>query len=215
MLKTILLFLISVLFTVPMARAEQKPYLISGFDDVLRQAENTGLIKAAIKILENDKGFCGMPELYQVISHQENSPQFVLVSAISTWFDGRIDEFLLKSRFPSNQRHLRNWLTEWSIESFKMEKIKGVLKEKPDRQFIIIFDNSDASIDLAEEINRQFPKKVVAVYLRQVQNKKLPSRVTGFYTAFDIAAKEYEGGRLSSKDVYKVGQSILNEPNVG
>ncbi len=169
-----ILFLYLLLFAGTLAKADQKPYIISGFDDVLRQAENTGLIKASMKILEDDKGFSGMPELYHLISDQETSPQFVLVSAISNWFDSRIDRFLQNSHFPSHRRYLRNWLTEWSIESFKIEKIKAILKEKGDRQFIVIFDNSEASINLVEEINRQFPKKFVGIYLRQVQNKKLP-----------------------------------------
>ncbi len=197
-----------------LAEAAQKPYIISGFDDVLRQAENTGLLKATLKIFEEDKGFSGMPELYQLISNHETAPQFVLVSGISNWFDTRINKFLLKSHFPSHLRYLRNWFTEWSIESFKIEKIKEILKEKSDRQFIVIFDNSAASINLVEEINRQFPKKFVGIYLRQVQNKKLPLGATRFYTAFDIAAKEYEQGRLSIEDVTKIGEVILNQQDI-
>lgn len=208
------LFLLPLLLVFMVARAEQRPYLISGFDDVLRQAENTGLIKAAIKILENDKGFSGMPELYQVISNQETSPQFELVSAISNWLDERIDKFLIKSHFPSNHRYLRNWLTEWSIEAFKIEKIEEILKKKSDRKFIIIFDNSDASINLAKEIRRRYSEKIVTIYLRQVQKKKLPPEATGFYTAFDIAAKEYNNRRLSIEDVSKVGHAILTEHDI-
>lgn len=211
MKKILFLYL---LFLGTLVMADQKPYIISGFDDVLRQAENTGLIKASLKILEDDKGFSGMPELYHLISDQETSPQFVLVSAISNWFDTRISKFLVNSKFPSHQRYLRNWLTEWSIESFKIEKIKAILTEKGDRQFIVIFDNSEASLNLVEEINRQFPKKFVGIYLRQVQNKKLPLGATGFYTAFDIAAKEYEQGRLSMEDVTKVAEVILNQHDI-
>ncbi len=212
MLRKIILF--SVLFVGSLVKAEQQPYLISGFDDVLRQAENTGLIKATIKIFEEDKGFSGMPELYQVISKQETSPKFVLVSAISNLFEPRIDKFLTKSNFPSNHRYLRNWLKEWSIESFKINKIREILNEKPDSKFIVIFDNSDASINLADKIRQHFAGSIVAVYLRQVQNKKLPEGANGFYTAFDVAANEYENGRLSSEDVYKVGHAILDEKDI-
>lgn len=212
--KIFLTFLLSILFLTNLTQADQKPYLISGFDDVLRQAENTGLIKAALKILEDDKGFSGMPELYQAITFQETAPQFILVSAISNWFDTRIDTFLMKSHFPSNQRYLRNWLTEWFIESFKIKKIEEILKEKKDRKFIVIFDNSDASINLAKEINLRFSKNVVGIYLRQVQNKRLPLGATGFYTAFDIAQAEYDGGRLSIEDVTKVAKAVLNQQDI-
>ncbi len=109
---------------------------------------------------------------------------------------------------------MRNWLTEWSIQSFKIEKINEIIKEKNDRKFIVIFDNSDASINLAEEINLRFPKNVVAIYLRQVQNKKLPLGATGFYTAFDIAQAEYEQGRLNIKDVTQVAEAVLNQQDI-
>lgn len=213
-INKIIFLIISVLFISKAAVAAQRPYIISGFDDVLRQAENTGLLKATIKIFEDDKGFAGMSELYQVISTEEQAPRFVLVSAISNWFDTRIDQFLTKSQFPINQRYLRNWLTEWSIESFKIEKIREVLKEKSDRKFIVIFDNSNASIHLSKEIKHQFANHVVAIYLRQVQNKVLPSETIGFYTAFDIAVNEYEKGRLLTEDVLRVANAILAEPDI-
>lgn len=121
MRKTTYLFLLSILFFSNLAQADQKPYIISGFDDVLRQAE---------------------------------------------------------------------------------------------RKFIVIFDNSEASVNLVEEINRRFPKKIVGIYLRQVQNKQLPLGATGFYTAFDIAVKEYKQGRLSKEEVTKVSEVILNQHDI-
>ena len=214
MAKPVVLFLLAMIFTHRLLGAEPQPYIISGFDDVLRQAENTSLVKAAFKILEDDKGFSGMPQLYQAISNQEVFPQFVLVSAISNWFDSRIDRFLTTSHYPSNRRYLRNWLTEWSIESFKIEKIRLILNQKIDRKFIIIFDNSEASLKLAAEIQGQFSKNAVAIYLRQVQNKKIPAEAMGFYTAFDIALNEFKHGRLSTENVLKIGQTILNEQDI-
>ncbi len=214
-MPTIVAFiLLPFLFVSNVASAEQKPYIISGFDDVLRQAENTGFFKAALKVLEEDKGFSGMSELYHVIANKEESPKFAVVSAISNWFDQRISQFLAKSHFPSNHRFLRNWLTDWSIESFKIKKIRDVLKEKPDRKFIIILDNSQASLELVDEISQQFSKNVIAIYLRQVQIKKVPPNAIGFYTAFDVAAMEHENGRLSDEDTLKIGQAVLNEQDI-
>ncbi len=207
-------FLLTALLSFSVATADQKPYIISGFDDVLRQAENTGLIKSALKILEDDKGFTGMPELYHAISKNEVVPKFVIVSAISNWFDIRIEKFLAASNYPQHQRYLRNWLTEWSIESFKMKNITEIINAKPNRNFIFVFDNSDASIEISEKIMQQFSKQVVAIYLRKVQNKKVPSVVFEFYTAFDIALHEFESGRLSKEHVLKVGQALVNERNL-
>ena len=196
------------------AQTIERSYIISGFDDVLRQAENTGLIKAAIKILEKDQGFAGMPELYQEISREESDPHFVLVSAISHWFESRISKLLTDSHYPSHKLYLRNWLTEWSIEGFKTEKMKEIITERSHKKFIVIFDNSDASLNLSDEINKEFGDKVVSIYLRMVVDKKLPEKTVGFYTAFDIAVKEYEAGRLELQSVDKIGNALLKVRNV-
>jgi phosphatidate phosphatase APP1 len=190
--------------------AVEKPFIISGFDDVLRQAENTGLLKAAIKILDEDKSFAGMPELYSAISTQESLPQFSLVSAIATWFDPRINKLLMKYQYPSNKRYLRNWLSEWSIEEFKVSKINTIISQKPNRKFIVIFDNSDASLALADELHAKFADKIQTIYLHQIEEKKLPASATKYYTAFDIAMNEYVEGRMTLGEVAKVGRAILD-----
>ena len=189
----------------------ERPYLISGFDDVLRQAENTGLVKAALKILEADKGYSGMPELYQVVTQQEGKPHFSLVSAISHWFDRRIESFLHNSRYPEHERMLRNWLTEWSIESFKIAKISEIIAKHGDRKFIVIFDNSDASLGLAKALKTRFKDRIVAIYLRQVVAKETPAEAQSFFTAFEIAVSEFIHDRLSLEDLTKVAESILKE----
>jgi phosphatidate phosphatase APP1 len=199
------------LFCSTHAQAVERPYIISGFDDVLRQAENTGLIKAALKILEEDKTFTGMSKLYQVISQEESAPRFVLVSAISHWFDGRIADFLGKTHYPAHERYLRNWLTQWSIGNFKIDRIKDIIAARPEHKFIVIFDNSDASLEMATTLKTTFPDKILAVYLRRVVEKKSPPEAQDFFTAFDIALLEQIQGRLSFEDVYQVAQTILQE----
>ncbi len=193
------------------AQAEESPYLISGFDDVLRQAENTGVLKSALKILEADKTFAGMPELYRQLTVNEVNPKFVLVSAISTWFDGRVESFLEQNEMPSHSAYLRNWLTEWSIEDFKLNRIKTIIDDRPLRKFIVIFDNSEASLRLSERLHQLYPIKVKAIYLRQVVLNKRPESATYFYTAFDIAMNEYMQKRLPLAALEKVAADVLSE----
>lgn len=204
-------FFLMLLSYSPLSKAAEKPFIISGYDDVLRQAENTGLIKSALKICEKDKTYSGMPELYTIISRGEQAPKFVLVSAISTLFESRISKFLAKSNFPENRRYLRNWVTEWSIEKFKIARVSEILKLKPHRKFIVIFDNSDASVALVDELYTQFPDKIHAIYLHQVVKKETPTGAISFFTAFDIALTEYLANRMSSAEVNEVGNAILKE----
>jgi len=209
--KLFLLSTLIVLIAPTFSSATQKPYIISGFDDVLRQAENTGLVKSAIKMFEQDKTFSGMPELYTGVSATENNTKFTLVSATSIWFTNRVDEFLTDAHFPARRLYLRDWVTEWSIEDFKISHIQDIIKEKPNRQFIVIFDNSDPSLVMAETIHTNFPDKVLEVYLRQTIQKTLPASAHPFFTAFDIALNEYRNERLSLPELKTVAAAVIKE----
>jgi phosphatidate phosphatase APP1 len=211
-IKLIFVFSLFLCSTFALSQTNTKPYIISGFDDVLRQAENTGLFKAAIKIFEKDKDFSGMSELYRTISVAETKPEkFSLVSGIADWFDTRIEEHLTKNKYPKYARYLRNWLTEWSIEDFKLSRVDKIISENPGRNFIVIFDNSGASLGLAEKLQKKFPNKIVDIYLRQVVAKDIPKGATHFLTAFDIALNEWNNDRLSAEEVTRVAKSILQE----
>lgn len=191
-----------------------RPELISGFDDVLRQAENTGLTKSAIKILEKDKTFAGMPELYQAITQDETTPvKFTLVSGISTWFESRIEKFLAETHYPKAKLSLRNWLTQWSIEKFKVKNLEKILAAHPGRSFIVVFDNSVPSLQIAETIRTHYADKITAVYLHEVTPRDQQQGTVNYITALDIALNEMNYGRLDAADVEHVAQAILKEQN--
>lgn len=192
----------------------ERPHLISGFDDVLRQADNTSLINVSIKIFEPDKTYAGMPELYRLLTkHEKKKIKFSLVSAISKIFDSRINRFLKKEQYPVHERHLRSWLTQWSIDKFKMDKVEEILATRKNQDFIVVFDNSEASVQLTRKLQGKYTQRLKALYLRQVVKKKVPSGATPFLTAFDIAVHEFQAGRLQADEVKNVGLAILRENN--
>jgi phosphatidate phosphatase APP1 len=209
MVKALLLFL--ALLSPSVLPAADKAYIVSGFDDVLRQANNTGLFAAAWKLFEKDQSFTGMPELYRVISREEAGPKFAVVSAISGLFDSRITGFLNEARFPERKLHLRNWLTEWSIEDFKIARMETLIREKPDRQFIVIFDNSPPSLAMVKTLYERFPGRIRTVYLHQILERENPEGATPYRTAFDVALNEHRLGRLSLAEINEVAEAILKE----
>jgi phosphatidate phosphatase APP1 len=190
------------------------PYVISGFDDVLRQAENTGLIKAGLKLFEKDQGFVGMSHLYTSLTRNDVDPKFSLVSAISSSFEKRIDTFLKNEKYPIYKSYLRSWLTQWSIESFKIESIDKIMSRFPERSFLVIFDNSSASLNLATKLKQKYRDSIDAIYLRQVANAKSSQDYILYYTAFDIAFNEFKEKRLSEEDVISLGELLLKEKNL-
>lgn len=204
------LFFILLIFSNPVLAEPVE--VITGFDDVLRQAENTSLLRASLKIFEPDKTFAGMPVLYQSLVNDNGRPRKIfLVSAISNMFQTRIDGFLRDSKYPAADFYLRSWLTEWSIENFKNEKIEQILKSKPQSKFIVIFDNSEPSLVLAKEISKKYADRVTKIYLRKTVEKEMPAEAVSFVTAFDIAWSEFNEKHLDILGLQQVALMISLE----
>jgi phosphatidate phosphatase APP1 len=179
--------------------------LISGYDDVIRQADNTSLVKVALKVLEEDRGFVGMPQFY---SHYAGAKKFYLVSAISSTFENRIERQLQAENYPAHELYLRNWLTEWSIEDFKLSRIRKIIDMLPEDRFIIIFDNSEASMELTKTLRAEFKEKILEIYLREIVKKAPPPGARFFHTAYDIARNEASHGRFSKAAAQFIYQSL-------
>jgi len=194
--------------------SEQDFHLVSGFDDVLKQAENQNLLKAAIRLFQTEKTFTGMPELYQELTkNKKEESKFFLISGTSHWFLESSRKFIESSHYPQAQYFFRNWLTEWSITDFKINSIHSALSSFPEGKMIVIFDNSGASQNLARLIPEKFPGQVLAIYLRQtVQRPETPGAMQ-FVTAFEVGLEEWKKGRISSFGLDRITQVILNEKN--
>lgn len=204
MIKFLLLSLFLGLFTKVHAQI-----LISGYDDVLRQADNTSFLRAAIKFLEEDKGFAGMPLLYQKLLHRSGKKEFVLLSAIPSLFESRVKDFLKKEQYPSSQLILRNIFTQWSAVNFKMQVMEEF--SQSEGEIILVLDNSEASIEFAERMRKVYQDRVSKIYLRQTELKSYSPDITPFITTFDIALSEAKKGRLSRRDVDSILATLLSE----
>lgn len=204
-----MLFLLSLLFLLAGAQAQT---LISGLDDVVRQAENTGLMSSSLKMLEKDVGYAGMDLLYQQHLERSEKKHFILLSAMPDFFSARVEEFLIKNKFPSAKFRLRNIFTDWSILSFKLTAVAGILKKEQD-QLIFILDNSPASLDFSRALMEKYPKQVARIYLRQTLFKEVPAGIIPFITSLDIAFGELRAGNLSNQDVRELIQLLENAPD--
>lgn len=184
--------------------------LVSGLDDVLRQGENTGLLAASLKMLEEDKTYSGMNRLYGLLLHRTKREKFFVLSAMPSWFEGRVADFLKENKFPPVEIKLRNIWWNWSIVNFKMRQLEEMIKVNSEG-VILVLDNSQASIDFAREAKDKFGEKVDKVYLRRTVEKKMPDFSIPFITTFDIALSEMKSGRVSRRDVEQILIDLVTE----
>lgn len=190
--------------------------VVSGFDDVLRQAEVQNLVGSALKLFQDDQGFAGMPELYKALTRTSTARKqdgLIIISGMTDLYESRAERFLQAERYPPFQLHFRNWIKDWSIDEFKLQQIRLLLAKSPDQKFIFIFDNSSPSLRLSHRLQSEFKERVLAIYLRQTVKRTSEPGTEPFITALDIAFAEQQNGRLGDADVEKVLAALLKEAN--
>jgi hypothetical protein len=156
-----------------------------------------------------------MRELYSELTGSESGPvRFDLLSGFPSLGKHRVAKFLGTAGFPKARLKLRNWLLDHSLEDFKVGNASRILNARPDRPFIVIFDNSPPSYVMAHRLLGQFPRQLTGFYLHEVvQHTGSPMQGTEFYvTAYDIARKEWLKGHLSSEQAARVAEAIVDEP---
>jgi phosphatidate phosphatase APP1 len=208
-LRTVALMMVVASPTATLAGTETG--VISGFDDVLRQADLPNPLSSAWRLLTTDEGFAGMPTLYKaLVPAAEN---FVIISGITSLYGKTATRFLRAEGYPPFQLRFRNWLTEWPIAAFKMNAIRDVVWLTPERRYVFIFDNSAPSLKIARELRSTLSSYVAAIYLRQTTRQNAAPGTTAFVTALDIALAEFAAGRLPEAKVAAVARVLLAEAN--
>lgn len=127
-------------------------------------------------------------KLHRGKTGKESNPIFYV--SHSPWNLYRYLELFLKTNnFPKGPILLR------SMSSFKsrnrtedlpqkQKEILNILKTYPKLSFILIGDSGEKDGDIYQEIARQFPDQVTAIYLRSVKDSKRMLRIKNLYTDF-------------------------------
>lgn len=131
----------------------------------------------------------GAPEFYHLL-HQgkgkdEANPIFYV--SHSPWNLYRyLEYFLKKNNFPKGPIILRNFPTPFNKQRKgekpeKQQEILGILKTCPELKFILIGDSGEHDPYIYLEIAQQYPKRILAIYLRNVKHNKKMLRVKELY----------------------------------
>lgn len=187
--------------------------IVSDFDDTIKRSN---IPDAGWRTVGNAamflKAYAGMPELLQELEEKSNG-LYVLSASPS------IIEFLIKGtmksyNIPYVDIFTRTRLTDFGSEAnkirYKLSRLTRVLDGNTDK-VILLGDDVEADHKVYKMLERTHAQRIEYIYIRRVVNKeKLPDGVIGFFTAFDIAAQEYDNGRLSFLEVQRVVNAIVS-----
>jgi phosphatidate phosphatase APP1 len=181
--------------------------LLSDLDDTIKISHTQSKIITIYRGLFRSAAFAGMATLYHELMKNPHS-QFYLVSSSPPQIKKKIENFLNKNEFPLAKIVLRDWIRQPNILKYKLKIILEICEKSP-YPLILIGDDTEHDPEVFQHVEKRFPKKIHARYLRVVRGRELPQGSIGFFTAFDIACAELAAGRLGSDQVLKIGEAVL------
>lgn len=90
-----------------------------------------------------------------------------------------------------------------------------ILAQDPKASAILIGDDTEHDADVYHDISIEFPGRVEAIYIRAIQNAKLPKNplMKSFFSSVEIAANEMLRGQLDYNGVAIVTEGFEQQTN--
>ncbi|MFT6632322.1 MAG: hypothetical protein ACJAS4_002285 [Bacteriovoracaceae bacterium] len=180
--------------------------IVSDLDDTLKITNVSDLSEAVRNALFSKKAFKGMPDLIQEMSHYSNSTY--ILTASPKVLNSRVTKFLDFNKISYQDLYMRSLLGQSDKKAYKLAVVREVLTLSDDN-LVLIGDDVEIDHEVYTQIRAENPNRVAAIYIHKVKNKKLPVKVNGFFTAYDIARMEYQAGRMSLLQALTIGKNIL------
>ena len=180
--------------------------IVSDLDDTLKITNVSDLSEAVRNALFSKKAFKGMPDLIQEMSHYSNSTY--ILTASPKVLNSRVTKFLDFNKISYQDLYMRSLLGQSDKKAYKLAVVRKVLTLSDDN-LVLIGDDVEIDHEVYTQIRAENPDRVTAIYIHKVKNKKLPVKVKGFFTAYDIARMEYQAGRMSLLQALTIGKNIL------
>jgi len=185
--------------------------IVSDYDDTVKIANVNGdsLDKIEKALLSGDF-YAGMAKLYDswTIGAPQKPDPLHFLSGSPTFLEDRIEEFLKQNGFANFRLSLRNWFTQRDTALYKYNVLKSnYLKTTED--LILVGDDTQYDHEVYNRFSKE--RKIVAIYIRNINQLKLPEGQRAFTSAFDIAAFEALEGRMTDSQALQVADAVLND----
>jgi phosphatidate phosphatase APP1 len=162
--------------------------VISDIDDTVVRTHATDLLRMARQIFLGNAHtrlpFPGVAAFYRELLRgtmgQESNPIFYVSSSPWNFYDILI-EFLELQRIPLGPLLLRDWgVTRGTLpighKTHKLNAIRSILETYPALPVILIGDSGQEDPEIYARVVRDFPRRVLAVYIRNVTSAPERSR---------------------------------------
>ncbi|CAO3650278.1 unnamed protein product [Cunninghamella echinulata] len=184
--------------------------IISDIDDTIKV---TDILDGKDAILHNtffrkSKEVPGMSSVYQSFSNRGMKVHYVSNSPWQVY--PALQNFLVDHQFPKGSIHLRMISTQGLIlgkpGKHKYDTIINIIKDFPERKFILIGDSGEIDPELYAKVYHEYPQQVIKIFIHDVTSER--AKQADRQTALR-GESLYDGvKKFISKEAPKLGRSM-------
>lgn len=155
--------------------------IISDLDDTVIKTGATDLLAMSRNTLFHNAHsrlpFAGVAEFYRALqlgrNGKRNNPFFYVSSSPWNLYD-LLDDFLEANNIPAGPLLLRDYGIDHSTAeanhmNHKFKEISNILSTYPELNFVLVGDSGQEDPRIYHEVVNQFPGRILAIYIRDVQ----------------------------------------------
>jgi phosphatidate phosphatase APP1 len=185
-----------------------KTLVVSDIDDTIKVTDVLNKANAVKNGLFSKKAFSGMNELFNEFNNSDTIITYV--SGSPTVIKEIVDNFLEDNHFPQKE-NLTLKKGKVSTYDYKLAVIRDqIAKMNPDK-IILLGDDTEFDPEVYNTISKE--NKIESIYIRAVQNRKLPNnaKIINFISPVEIAANELLKGNLSGASLTKITNAFVKQ----
>jgi hypothetical protein len=204
-----LIVIVSFIFSVSLAHAENNLRILSDIDDTVR-ISHVGSPGSIARALFSNRAFAGMATLYTRLLKTSEGTNLYFASGTPDILSWRVRVFLNTNQFPSSEMYLQNTLRLGDVYRFKMDVLGKLMADLKNATYLALGDDTEADPLVYRDLDKNFSGQILHTYIHIIKDdKEIPKGQSVFYSAFDIALNEVKEGRLSVEDATEVGSEVL------
>lgn len=201
-LAVVILFL-SILLS---ANLSAKTIVVSDLDDTIKITYTFDPVRIGYNGVFTKKAFAGMSELFR--NYRNYTDEMWVLTASPRVLTGRIHALLRKHMIEINGLFTRNFFKDPDKFKFKYNRIETLILKNPEAKFILIGDNSTDDQLIYQKLREDYPANIIDIYMHRIREGHIPRGQKVWLSAFDIAAYEYQAGRMSLGEVDSIYQAV-------
>jgi hypothetical protein len=191
--------------------------VISDIDDTIK-VSHVNSIRAVIAHAPLLRAFAGMAEVYQGLVDSGAVQNFYYLSGSPAILEHHLGRFIERNDFPEGPLLLKHRGDPKEVGEYKLKSLRALFARMNDT-VIVLGDDTERDADVYAQISREFPGRVLAIYIHRVRGTALSAEAqtagaTTFFTSMDLGVDLYLKGKLLDAALKNTAAKILSQEHL-